>query len=101
MLDVPVGGYLVNMTMLRGFSGVHDLDGVYWALTVELTFYFLIAVFIGFNWLKNLPLLLAVWLTYCTFGAWNAENSLFFQLLFPTYAPLFVAGIGFYLLQTS
>lgn len=100
-LDAPVGRYLLNMTMLNGFFGVHELDGVYWTLLIELTFYFLIAVFIGFGWLKNLPLVLAVWLAYCAFAASTASGTPFGYLLFPVYAPLFVAGMVFYLLQTS
>ena len=100
-LDAPVKGYLVNMTMLQHFFGVADLDGVYWTLSTELIFYFLIALIISFKWFNHLTLLLATWLTYCAVAIPSGSGSPFYFLLFPDFAPFFIAGMLFYMLQTN
>lgn len=38
--SIPVA--LVNLTMLQGFLGIPYVDGAYWTLAIELTFYFVI-----------------------------------------------------------
>jgi peptidoglycan/LPS O-acetylase OafA/YrhL len=101
ILDAPLRGYLYNMTMLHRFFGVADLDGVYWTLSIELVFYFLVALLIAFRWLPRLPLVLAGWLAYCAFVGPVDNGSPFAFLLFPRVAPFFIAGMAFYLLQTS
>ncbi len=101
ILAAPLRGYLYNMTMLHHFFGVADLDGVYWTLSIELVFYFLVALLIAFRWLPHLPLVLAGWLAYCAFMGPVDNGSPFALLLFPRVAPFFIAGMAFYLLQTS
>ncbi|MGI4862346.1 MAG: acyltransferase family protein [Janthinobacterium lividum] len=101
ILTAPLRGYLFNMTMLHRFFGVADFDGVYWTLNIELVFYFLVALLISFQWLKHLTLVLAVWLAYCAFIGPVDNGSPFAFLLFPRVAPFFIAGMAFYLLQTS
>jgi hypothetical protein len=53
MLEAPLKSYLCSMTMLQGFSGIRDLDGVCWTLTCESSFYFLISLLIAFGWIKK------------------------------------------------
>jgi peptidoglycan/LPS O-acetylase OafA/YrhL len=101
MLDAPLRGYLFNMTMLHEFFGVNDLDGVYWTLTVEIIYYFLIALLISFKWMKHLVSVLTVWLAYCALAGPVTSGSPFAFLLFPFAAPFFIAGMVFYLLQTN
>jgi peptidoglycan/LPS O-acetylase OafA/YrhL len=101
ILDAPLKGYLFSMSMLQSFFGERDLDGVYWTLSTELLFYFLIALFIAFKWLKHLPVVLAVWLAYCAYAGFTNNVSPFSFLLFPSLAPLFIAGMLFYMLQTG
>lgn len=101
IMDAPVRGYLFNMTMLQRFFGVPDLDGVYWTLSIELVFYFVVALLISFGWLKHLVLVLAVWLAYCALIGPVDNGSSFAFLLFPRVAPFFIAGMAFFLLQTS
>ncbi|RZL04608.1 MAG: acyltransferase, partial [Hymenobacter sp.] len=101
ILDAPVHEYLVSMTMLQRFFGVPDLDGVYWTLSIELVFYFLVALLISFGWLRHLLLVLAGWLMYCAVIGPVDNGSPFAFLLFPRVAPFFIAGMAFYLLQTS
>ena len=101
MLDAPLRGYVFSMTMLHGFFGVADIDGVYWTLTVELSFYFLIALLISFNWMRHLTVVLALWLAYCALVGPASPTTPFSILLFPGFAPFFVAGMVFYMLQTK
>lgn len=101
ILDAPVRRYLFNMTMLHRFFGVADLDGVYWTLSIELVFYFLVALLIAFGWLRHLTLVLAGWLIYCALQGPVDNGSPFAFLLFPRVAPFFIGGMAFYLLQTS
>jgi peptidoglycan/LPS O-acetylase OafA/YrhL len=37
--SLSVGQVLANLTMLHRFFGVHDVDGAYWSLQIELIFY--------------------------------------------------------------
>ena len=104
LLDAPLKGYLYSMTMLQSFFGVHDLDGVYWTLGYEISFYFLIAVCLTFGWLKRTERVMAVlvvWLAYCALVGPVVGTDAFSFLLFPRYAPFFAAGMVLYLLQTS
>ena len=101
LFDVPLPVYLANMTMLHSFLGYGMVDGVYWTLTIELLFYFWVAVAIGFGWLRHLPLVLAVWLGYAALAGTGYGQGIFRELFFPRYAPFFAAGMVFYLLQTG
>lgn len=93
--------YLPNMLMLNHFMGYAYVDGVYWTLSIELLFYFWVAVAIAFGWLRHLPLVLAIWLGYAAFAGTGYGQGIFMIVLFPRYAPFFIAGMVFYLLQTG
>ena len=98
LLHASLLQYGVNMTMLGEFFNVEMIDGVYWSLTIEITFYLLVAALIGFGLLRHLTLVLALWLLYAALpGA--VRGGLFLHLLFPAYAPYFAAGMLLYLMQ--
>jgi peptidoglycan/LPS O-acetylase OafA/YrhL len=101
VFDASLGHYLLNMTMLHAFFGIPNLDGVYWTLTYEIVFYFLITIFISFQWLKHLVLVLAIWLCYCLIAALVLNMGPFSFLFFPQYAPYFIVGMLFFLLQNN
>ena len=101
LFDVPVRAYAANLTMLHSFMGYGHVDGVYWTLTIELLFYFWVAVAIGFGWLRHLPLVLAIWLGYAALAGTGYNQGVFGEVFFPRYAPFFIAGMVFYLLQTG
>jgi peptidoglycan/LPS O-acetylase OafA/YrhL len=50
IFDVSLRDYCYNLTMLQTFFGVRDVDGAYWTLAVEITFYFLVSL-----WLVQAP----------------------------------------------
>ena len=87
--------YPYNMTMLFDFLGITPMDGAYWSLTVELTFYFLIAILIAFKLMPRLDWVLAGWLGYAALPGLAHTGTLFSALLFPEYAPYFAAGMVF------
>ncbi|WP_210513894.1 acyltransferase family protein [Hymenobacter terricola] len=91
--------YVVNMSMLPEFFHINAMDGAYWSLTIEITFYLLIAILIGFGLLKHLTLVLALWLAYTALPGTMHEGGLFPALFFPAYAPYFAAGMLLYLMQ--
>lgn len=107
LLKAHILDYALNMTMLHGFFGIPDVDGAYWSLLVEITFYFLISLVIAYNLMRHINLLILIWLAYVVVF-WvlshliqGQEGHGFYLLFFPKYAPLFAAGMLFYSLQKS
>ncbi|RZK45189.1 MAG: acyltransferase [Hymenobacter sp.] len=93
--------YLANMTMVQNFIRIADLDGVYWTLKLEIIFYLLLAILILLKWFRYLVPILLIWLIYCAvIGPVTHGKPLTF-LLFPRFAPFFIAGMLFYMLQTN
>lgn len=96
---VQVSQLLLNMTMAPHWLKVEFVDGVYWTLAVELQFYLLIALAIALKAMNRVEWWLVGWL------AVSAVNSV--RPMYPVelwlaakWAPLFSAGICFYLLRT-
>lgn len=97
---------VVNLTMFEGFLQVPYIDGAYWSLTIELSFYVLIAALLVIRrprW--TLPALWALAGIYVV-GRWawtRSPNSRLLDLAFNHatlfwFANLFAAGILFYLI---
>ena len=99
VLHASVPQYIYNMTLLHEFLGVVVMDSVYWSLTMEITFYGLIALLIGSRLLRCIDYVLVLWLAYAALPGLPHIGPLFSLLFFPRYAPYFVAGMLFYLLQ--
>lgn len=102
MLHAGFGQYIFSMTMFQEFFGITAIDGVYGTLTIELCFYFLISLLIGYKLLRHLDLFLLFWLGLCLLPVLVkiADSSTLFTILFfPTNAPFFAAGMLFFLMQ--
>lgn len=104
---VGVSTYLANLTMFQSFVGFRLVDGVYWTLRVELTFYLAIGIAFWLGWLrgKRLTALIIFWLTLSlalrlSSGSLphGADLTVVTDAL---YAHLFVAGMCFYLAQSQ
>ncbi|WP_068924002.1 acyltransferase family protein [Planobispora rosea] len=92
------GGYAVNLTMLQRLFGVHDANGVYWSLWVELRFYLLISILVIFGaTLGRCLVFMGVWLLAAGFFA-GSDDYWVELLIMPRYAAYFVGGMAFYLM---
>jgi peptidoglycan/LPS O-acetylase OafA/YrhL len=94
---------LLNATLLHEYFGAKHVDGAYWSLVVEVTFYSWMALlFYGLRDWHKLRAALALWVLVSYIGvfAWrHIPETLEFlikDLLFVKYAPLFIAGMLLY-----
>ena len=100
---VSPGSALLNITLLHEYLGYPHVDGAYWSLVIEATFYVWIALlFYGLgSWQRMRPVLWAWTLaSYAAVIWWKAiPDGLEFlikDLLFTRYAPLFISGMLIY-----
>ena len=100
---VPFTTALMNFTLLHSYLDHAHVDGAYWSLVIEMTFYVWMALL--FYTLKNwqqLRIVLFSWIMLSYFAVINLENlsptAAFIanELLFTSYAPLFISGIVLY-----
>jgi peptidoglycan/LPS O-acetylase OafA/YrhL len=102
--DAPrVGQLLGNLTMLQFWLRIPAIDGVYWTLAVELSFYALmLALFLG-GWLRRIERLVIPWLLLEIAWAFAIRGHHLPKIievsLLLKYAHLFLAGILFYRLR--
>lgn len=92
--------FLYNLTMLngvidfaRGATPVF-VDGVYWTLAVEWTFYAITAAIIATRQLAHVERWLWVWVTFCVGDAVHPVPP--FDILLLAWGGYFVAGAAFY-----
>lgn len=97
---------LINLSLLEGFiPGTNYVDGAYWSLTVEITFYILISILIYFRSVKYIYQILCVWLFSSTILYFIVEKTnlkilgILYERAIFNYAYLFIAGISFYFLM--
>jgi peptidoglycan/LPS O-acetylase OafA/YrhL len=91
---------LGNILLIHEYFSIKHVDKVYWSLTLEMTFYFWIALRIGKSQLKNQQLVLAVSILMLAVSLIQPEVSRKIEKLFLLeYANLFLAGICFYYLK--
>jgi peptidoglycan/LPS O-acetylase OafA/YrhL len=94
---------LVNITMFQYWFKVKDIDGAYWTLAVELTFYTIMWLLFVFNQLKNISMIAIVWLVLSAiYALFEIPLEKFINVIFILkYAPLFIGGIAFYSIKTD
>lgn len=100
---VSLGSALMNTTLLHEYLEFPHVDGAYWSLVIEATFYCWIALlFYGLKEWRHIRLALWAWVLISYAGVlwWTAipDNLDFLvkDLLFVKYAPLFVSGMLIY-----
>ncbi len=97
---------LFNLTMLQGFFGIPNVDGVYWTLKWELVFYFWMFMIFIFRLQRFILPICMLWLASQVL-VWGIETYYrnvpgILQLLFLIkYCNLFVAGIIFYRIKNG
>ncbi len=93
-----LGQYLVNMTMLSGFVGVASIDGVYWTLFYELSFYGLTALVLLFGGIRRSQALLAFWLLAAVVLQLFPSARVLWDFFLVKYAVYFIGGALCYLI---
>jgi O-antigen/teichoic acid export membrane protein/peptidoglycan/LPS O-acetylase OafA/YrhL len=98
---------IINLTMLQGWAHQPNIDGVYWTLMIELSFYCLMFCFFTLKQLHRIQWIGLVWLLIqCAVAI--AERTFHHEL--PTiiansillgYFQLFFAGILFYQIRSN
>lgn len=94
---------LINFTLLHSYLDYSHVDGAYWSLVIEGTFYLWMAIlFYALKSWKQLRMVLFGWVIISYIAMIHLENlspSLLFlthELLFAMYAPLFISGMLLY-----
>lgn len=91
---------LTNLTMLQEYFGIPHISGVFWSLTVELSFYAMVAVAIGAGLMPYRKYLLLAWsVLIFLYGFFPAPNPIpwpFVWILALDYGHFFLAGIVFF-----
>jgi peptidoglycan/LPS O-acetylase OafA/YrhL len=102
--EVSFRDALLNLTMMQGFFGVPYVDGAYWTLTVEISFYVQVALLaIGIRRFR-LPsgIVVAAWIVFTTsvglFVAPIPGQEAWATVLRPAWMPVFGLGIALSLL---
>jgi len=90
-----------NLTMLQNFFGKESINPVFWTLTFEISFYFLILIIAGLRLWKNLLLIVAAWLLYSLIAGLHSADTPFAYLLIPKYSCCFIAGMLFYMIRIN
>lgn len=96
---------LINYSMLQGFLGIQHIDGVYWSLTLELSFYFWMLMLMLFQQLHRIEYWLLGWIGVAILVEASGLNDVLpmrvkFVLLLD-YIGLFAAGICFYRIKSG
>lgn len=93
---------LYNLSMIQEYFGINHIDGVYWTLTVELTFYAWMFMFYLIGMLRYSEVLFIPVMAISVLQSFDVvQLSSFQKLAFMTnYLPFFVSGICFYKINT-
>ena len=96
-LRIPAAAVLINFSMLQGLFGVPSVDGAYWTLLVELSFYAVMFSLYRLRMLGRIEWVLVAWIALK--WLWWLVPDLPFRiglLLVQQYIPFFALGICAY-----
>ncbi len=100
--EVSLESALFNMTMLQGWVGVRNVDGVFWTLAMELVFYLIVATLYYLRLLDKISAVSLGWLLLIFLSRYislnyNVEINEYLKLfMLLEYGSLFIMGIMFY-----
>ncbi|OAI88731.1 hypothetical protein AYO36_00920 [Exiguobacterium sp. KKBO11] len=104
--EVSISHALINFSLMEGFiPGIKYVDGAYWSLTVEITFYIFIALLLYMGFMKYIFETLCLWLaaSFTLFLLLEKTDYKLLEILYQktisNYSYLFIAGISFYFLS--
>jgi peptidoglycan/LPS O-acetylase OafA/YrhL len=101
-LRIDMKDALVNLTMLQGFLNVNHIDGNYWTLEIELSFYIIMLFLFNTKFLKRIDTVAIAWLGLISINSLleKAQISLLDHrlktFLILDYAHLFIIGMLLY-----
>ena len=96
--------YLSNLTMLQEYIKQPNIDGVYWSLTYELGFYFVMLTIFQLKQLKHIEKFCLLWtVTPLIFHYYYPyiPHPLHYLFLINKYSHLFAVGICFFIIKTN
>ncbi|MGQ7945112.1 acyltransferase family protein [Flavobacterium sp. WC2509] len=101
--DYSLKQIVVNITMFQYWLKIKDIDGAYWTLAVELTFYLIMWVLFVCKKLNYISFISIVWLFIsAVFALFDVPFENYINVVFILkYAPLFIGGIAFYNMKTD
>ena len=105
--EVGIKEAVINLSMLSGFVNVPYVDGAYWSLTIELTFYFIMALLFFWKLLDKIEIVSLLWLSigfiHLIVPEFLFQNiQKYIELVgILNFCHLFIAGIMFYLLKAN
>lgn len=96
-----LGQILVNFSMFQYWFKIKDVDGAYWTLAIELTFYGMMYIVFLIKKQQHITSFCSIWLALSVlFALFDIPFNHYINVIFILkHAPLFVAGITFYLLK--
>lgn len=97
--EMTTSGALLNLTMMQGAFGVHDVDGSYWTLWYEARFYLLIVLLMLVGITRRRILAFCALWPIAGALAQGQESRLLSAFLMPDYAPFFAGGMLLYLIH--
>ncbi len=105
-LNVTGSEALINLTMIQYWLQTPAVDGVYWTLAVELSFYCFVSGLHLVGLLKQVEKWVFVWLTLIFLVRWADLHGVHISPMIRTAAMLehghfFFAGVLFYLMKTE
>lgn len=93
---------LYSLSFFPGLFGKEYFSAVYWTITIEVTFYLLVALLMTLNiWNKNRILICFVWIFISYANEFFFENHLLSSLLITQYAGHFIIGIVLFEIRSS
>ena len=104
---VDLQSAIINLTMLQKWFGVSNVDGVYWTLAVELSFYLIMVVLFLTKQIQRIELISFMWLCGIIFSQYlERHQSVHIPgrielILLLKYGHLFIAGMMYYKIMHS
>ena len=105
--DIDIQSAIINLTMFQQWLNVSNVDGVYWTLAVELSFYSVMFLIFITKQLGKIDMISLIWLCiiilakYLETNHFIHINELIKLAFLLDYGNLFIAGIMFYKIMDS
>ena len=96
--SVPLRDFFWNFTMFQDRVGAKSVDGAYWSLFVEMTFYILVGIAIGLKVIHHTYQIVSLWLMISAINLF-VRSYWIDTLLVASWGPFFCIGIISYKLR--